>query len=367
VAFYSRPLIVTNSTNRLGVTRMLNTVKPAGGKLLQAGKYVITWQWTTGLLSWLIMSAGTVSGCVFLIAGLWIMVNASVHPFILLLMPEATTKVLTWLADTAYVGLPEFILPLALVTVYAHYCTWRYTRQRASMIWFILFAIPTAFFLLISVLTLGFSLANVTFTLPVYIVIPRGIAAFFYALFSLLYPLIGQPQEADRLREKDTKLAELQQKSAADLAELRKEKDTKLAELQTDKEKMAAQYQEEIARIREELQSVYRQLSEAIGEKNAAYTALNQSADSALQAYGEHIIAWLNSLDKTVSVEDICTHLGWHRRRIMAAIERKELQTRGPNKNLIWVPSLRDYLRKHAPKEPLKERDTGPMFRVIGG
>src|SRR5438105_461279 len=87
---------------------------------------VLTWEWTKKLLYWLIISAGTMSECVFLIASLWMSINASVHPLILLVMNEDTAKHISELSTAAYVALPELILGLAFVTVIAHIRVWFY-------------------------------------------------------------------------------------------------------------------------------------------------------------------------------------------------------------------------------------------------
>ncbi len=286
------------------------------------GHSLITWEWTKRLLHWIILSAGTMSECVFLIASIWVSVNANVHAFVLMFISEDTTRFLTELATTAYVILPECIVGLAVVVTLSHLRTWLYKkRDYRPAIWTVLYGLPTLVFALLSLITLGCSVANATFTMPTWAVVIRAIAGYWFAFTSLLYTQLGTPQERDRLAHKDATITALQA---------------------------------EIVRIRGEL-------SEVIGEKAALYKALNASSESALQAYGEECIQWLNSLDKTVHIDAIAATTGITKRRLQGAIDRKELRVRGTNKELVWTPSLREYLTKNAPKTAQKDRLTDGM------
>ncbi len=86
----------------------------------QAASYVLTFQWVKGLLSWALTSAGTISEAAFVLAPLWILINASVHPFVRLFLPEAITKDVSYFADTLLVAIPELIALSAIITVIHH-------------------------------------------------------------------------------------------------------------------------------------------------------------------------------------------------------------------------------------------------------
>src|SRR5947209_20592075 len=98
----------------------------------------LTWQWVKRFLYWLVVSAGTVSECVFLVASLWVSLNATVHELMLKLMTQAATETFSQMAVSAFTSLPEIILGLAVVTTYVHikfYCT---HRRHSSLMWYIL-------------------------------------------------------------------------------------------------------------------------------------------------------------------------------------------------------------------------------------
>ncbi len=131
--------------------------------------------------------------------------------------------------------------------------------------------------------------------------------------------------------------------------------------MQTQLAEMEAQKDAIIVGIQGELAQVYKQLETAIGEKSALYTALHASSDDVLQAYGKEVIEWVNGLDKTVHIDAIAAATGITKRRLQGAIDRKELRVRGTNKELIWTPSLREYLMKNAPKTAQKDRTPDGM------
>lgn len=288
-----------------------------------------TWQWTKALLYWLVISAGTMSELAFMAAALWISINASVHALILNVMSESLSRGITQFSTAAYVALPELILGLAIVTTISHFKTWRYSKDTICLAWAILYAIPTTVFLILSAITLWYSVNNASFILPPAGVSIRAMAGYWYALLSLLYWRLGQPQEKERLQKKDTLLTALTE----------------------EKEKMQASYQSEIAGIRDEMASLYKQLEVAIAEKKSAYTQLHQHSEDALQAWGENVISLLNQQDKTILIDDIARETGLHRRVFLRAIEGKEVQIKGTNKDRIWTPSLREWLERHPPKD----------------
>ncbi len=136
-------------------------MQPAKSAARTIGRSLITWSWTRRLVHWIIISAGTMSECVFLIASLWVSVNANVHTFVLKFISEQTAQFLTELATTAYVILPECIVGLAVVVTLGHVRTWTHNkRDYRPAIWAVLFGLPTIVFFVLSLVTLGCSVAT---------------------------------------------------------------------------------------------------------------------------------------------------------------------------------------------------------------
>ncbi len=341
---------------------------------------IITWNWTRKLLHWTIISAGTVSECAFLIASLWMSVNSSVHGLVLLAMPEQVTRQVSELATAAYVALPECILPLATVVVISHARTWQYQRrwQHPAGIWTILFGLPTLVFLILSLITLGCSVASVDFQMPLPLVVIRALAGYMFAFVSLLYARLGIPQEKDRLKQKDDLIAALHEQHARELADMQVQHEQVLegtcqqyeAQLAGQRQQyehsiaeMRQHYASELAVLRQENQHLQARIElqnreienqkAALQETKTAHRQLldelNKSDEAALQAYSPECIAWLKSGIKTATVEEVSRFSGHSKRKIENAIARGNLQTAPRNRELILLNSLVSWLKNNPP------------------
>ncbi len=293
------------------------------------GQSLITWSWTKRLLHWIIISAGTMSECVFLVGTLWVSVNANVHTFVLIFMSEGTARFVTLLATTSFIALPECIVGLAVVVTIGHIRTWkRNKRDYRAAIWAVLYGLPTIVFLVLTLVTLGCSVANTTFIMPMPFVVIRALAAFIFAFTSLLYTQLGVPMEADRLREKDSLIADLQNETAR-LDQLIENQN---AEMEKSKKRF------------EDFQN-----------------SVNKSNDTALGAYSQECIDWLKSGVKSVLPDEINRLTGHSKRKINGAIASGNLQVSPRNKERILTFSLVEWLKKNPPTEVLKERTTDGM------
>jgi hypothetical protein len=327
--------------------------------------FIVTWQWVKHLLSWLILSAGTISECAFILASLWVCINASVHSFVLLFMSEQATQSLTSLAATAYVGLPELILPLAIVTTLAHWRTWTYNRSDyAPALWCALFGLPTLVFLAISGTTLAFSLANHGFLLPSPLVVVRGIAGYWYALASLLYVQVGKKQETDRLKEKDRLYLQLKNEKDFELAQLRTESEATLAEVRENMQRKITELQKEKERISAELANQKELLREALTRNSALQNVLDKSAEGALAAYPEEVIRWLKSDEKSFFIDEVARITGHSKRRLLAAIDHGKLQVTSRAKDRILKSSLIGWLKNNPPKQEA-DTDGQPALHLV--
>lgn len=312
-------------------------------KLDRVWQQLITWQWTKRLLHWLIISAGTASELAFLLASIWISLNASVHALVLMFINEALAAHMTELATAAYIALPEMILGLAFVTTISH-IRMAYHHDKTAWIWAIMYGLPTVIFLLLSLITLGNSVANIDYQLPAWLIVLRAIAGYWYAFTSLLYSQLGIPQEADRLQEKEAILAQVREEKAA--------------------------LEITIRRLNEQLEEQKRLLAESKKAELALIKVMNKSSEPALQAYSEECITWLKSGIKTASVEEINRYTGISKRRIRNAITSGNLQTAPRNKELILVSSLEHWLQKNDLSDGSRrneEPETAPMLHIVSG
>src|SRR5579884_373239 len=312
---------------------MIGTMKQnAATGFKSVGDSILHWKWTKALLYWLIISAGTMSELAFLVASLWMSVSASVHPLVLSAIgywtggnDQASEQIaihISEMATTAYVALPECILALAFITTLGHLPTWLYDRRDlAALIWTVLYGAPTLVFLVLSMITLGCSVVSVTFTLPGPLIVIRALAGFIYAFASLLYWRLGADQEVDRLRKKDDLINDLVN-NARELSQ------------QLENEKAETAHLNQL-------------LLDSKNAQKRLIEDLNKSADTALEAYGEHCLNWLRSGIKTATADEINQFTGHSKRKIGNAITSGNLQVSPRNKELILISSLIEWLKNN--------------------
>lgn len=319
-------------------------------RLQAIGHNLYTWRWTKSLVYWLILSCGTASDLIFIIATVWISENANVHIFLTgtLHMSQEMTDNLTSLATTMYIALPVFIVFLAMIETVEQLKLWKYDHW--AKLWTILFGIPAVIFFMLDFVTLSYSVANSQFTMPTFFVVLRADCAFIYASASLIHHFIGEPQEAKRLALKDQQL-DIAHQNMLTISREHAEQITRLT----------AEWQTETARLTAELNALKQRLAGSISQLNAAQSELNKSSESALEAYGDECVAWLKSGIKTANIEEITKFTGHTKRKIANAIERGNLQTSTRNKALVLVGSLIQWLAENAPKQS----DTGPILHIV--
>lgn len=345
---------------------------------------LLSWEWTKKLLHWLIISAGTMSECVFLIASLWMSINSSVHTLVLSVINEATSVHLSEIATASYVALPELILGLAFVTTLNHLRVWLYSKKKdgAALAWSVFYGLPTIVFLVLSLFTLGNSVVSVNFQMPIGLVVIRAMAGYWFAFISLLHTQLGLPAQRERLREKDELIAQLKAENAANLAQLRTEKDAIIAQLKAENaatlSNLGQSKDQHIANLRNQIATLnatltnknaemenQNQLLQSVKQQNATLqNSLLKSDEDALQGYSHECKNWLKSGVKTANVDEINHFSGHSKRKIEHAISKGLLQTSPRNKELILVSSLIDWL-KTMPLANTKEVNTAPFLQVI--
>lgn len=347
--------------------------------IIAFARNLYSWGWTKSLVYWLILSAGTASDLVFLFASLWMSVSANVHDFILQFMSEREATNITYLATTAYVALPIFIVGLAVVQTIGHVKMWK-TGGLWSRLWTILFGIPAIVFLVMDFVTISCSVVNVTFTMPGFFVVLRADSAFIFAFGSLIYFFLGKPQERERLAEKDSLIAGLQAELKSEIARLSQEKEDaingiqarlipEITRLNQEMSRLKSEHQREIDRLTAEYEGEITLLSNDLDRSRTQETmllqAVNKSRESSLQGYSQECIDWLMSGIKSASVAEIKQYTGLTTAKINNAIAPGKLRTTPNNKALITISSLVEWLKVTPAPVASKEPVTGPMPAIV--
>lgn len=314
-----------------------------GAKKAASGLFhdIITWAWTKKLLNWIILSAGTGSECAFLVASVWMSVNGNVHLFVLNFLTEQQTRDLSALATIAYIALPECIVFLAVQTTLNHiFLAWyAYKRKDNEMlivesIWTFLFGLPAILFIVLSLITLAYSVRNEVVNFPDWMVILRALGAYTYAFIAFLYVGNGATKIKKEMAKRDQLIEELKQQNENNLLQLRQQKDQELGELQ-----------KELAILNDQTK-YQKQLLLEFKEKELRWqNEINKSSDMALEAYGEEVAIWLKSGIKTASIDDITRFTGHSKQKIKGALKTGLLKTSTRNSELILIDSLISWLK----------------------
>lgn len=330
------------------------------------GENILHWSWTKSLLYWIILSAGTMSECAFIVASLWLSLNASVHPFILKLLGghQDWTDYLSYLSTSTYVALPECILGLAFVATLGHIRLYMSDRKNVSaLIWAVLYGIPTLIFLMLSIYTLSGSVLNVTnFQLADPWKVARALAAYGFAFVAFLYYQLGKPQEADRLEKKDRVIGELTIKIQALTNQIAEVKAQSVEEIAQQK----ANFERQIEAMNRSIADLSGRLSESTLAQKMLEYELNKSNEQALEAYGEECASWLKNAHKSVLIEDAVRYTGHSIQKINGAIKTGRLKTTTRNDGRILVSSLRDWLNETPSPDKKIEDDALGRLRIVG-
>lgn len=157
----------------------------------------LQWQWVKKFVYWIVVSAGTVAECIFLIASIWVSLNATVHPLMLKVLSEAQTFTFSELSISAFTALPEIILGLAVVTTYGQIKAYCLHGRNSSLTWSILFGLPTLVFAGLTIWTLCASALQIGYIMPAFLIATRVLAGYVYGFVTMLFVLIQEPDNAD--------------------------------------------------------------------------------------------------------------------------------------------------------------------------
>jgi hypothetical protein len=349
-------------------------------KSLPSGiRYILSWLWVKQFLYWLIISAGTIAECAFLLASIWMSVNSSIHPFVLTMMSEKQAIQLSYIATTIFTALPELILSLALVTTINHCRNIR--RVKAywyTWVWPVLFGLPTIVFLYISIMTVSCSVLKVNYAMPAYGIVARALAGYVFAIVYLLYDQIGKPCYASERKALEASLAQKQTDLEQTTSQFEKKLQTAnedaskaLAEKQSEIERITSRFEEalqtansnftiamqskqsefeyQIKAIVEEGKSRIEQLQNQLETREMQVQKLSERASSLereeLAFYPKVQVLWIEKAKRTVSFDEIVDVTGLSKQRIRAAITGGKIARDNRNKDLFRVSSVVEWLK----------------------
>jgi hypothetical protein len=334
-------------------------------------KDFLTWKWVESLFHWILTSGGTISGLIFLSAGVWLSIVKSVPDFIHKYMDTNLADLLTYLSRTAFTGLPEIILFLATVKTLeqiklARVLDKETIAHKMAITWSWLFGIPSVIFISFALINIGLSLASSDYTMPDYIVIGRGLTCFIYALLIFIYESQGKDCFASQVKERDSKISELETR----LTEKDEQFTVALAKKDREMQDALARKEQELLELREEsflqltakqneLDNSHLELSREKNEKLRLAERASSLASDKLSFYPKLRAFLEKERCKTLNVDSIVDLTGHPKRRINRAIAEKALSLQSRNKEVL-VSSLLKWLQDSPlPSVVIQEENNG--------
>jgi len=301
----------------------------------------LTWQWVKRFLYWLVVSAGTVSECIFLIASLWVSVNATVHPLMLQVMSEHTTITLSQLAISMFTALPEIILGLAVVTTYRHIKWYCMHRKGSALVWSILFGVPTCVFASLTIWTLCASALQIGYLMPAFLIATRVLSGYVYGFLSMLHMLIGEPDQAEYIAGLKADHAQTSQELTAIIEKLNAQIVTQKTDFTGEMDDVKQRFTQMI----EALTTENDQVKQLLTTQQNQIIHLSEKATSLVvepleRKYPLVKTEWIDRGIKSVSLEEMVRVTGLSKRKIQHAAIRKA----GRNGELYLVSSVMEWL-----------------------
>lgn len=293
-------------------------------------KTFISGMWFVSIMRQVVITGGNIAESAFLLATLWVIINAVAHTLLTWFMPAQMIELLNYLAVVAFSALPELIIIPVIITCFTHWSCAVKQKNKVSITWAILYSIPAVFFLVLTIwaITRFVSTGGSVFVAASGIeLIIRCLSGWMYAVVNMLFQKLGEPHYASRMTEKDAEIERLND----DLERLKLENESELNAIK-------AAYSIE----REELLIELNSQNQQINKLSERASSLNREP---LLNYPIVAIDWVENGKRTVSIDELISATGVTKQKIAAAIRSGKLQKDNRNKDLIRVSSVVEWLK----------------------
>jgi len=299
-------------------------------KFKKAWQYIFNGHFIVSFVRWVVVTGGNIAESAFLLATLWVTVNAVAHTLLTWFMPVRMIELLNYLSVIAFSALPELIIIPVIGVCFSHWVLFKQHKNRSACTWGILYTIPTIVFLIMTILTITmFVSTGGTHFVPAtgWQLVVRCLSGWMYAAVNMLFQKLGEPHYASLMTKKDAEIKRLN----AELEQLKLENETELNELKSS-------YSIE----REELLIELNSQNEQINQLSERASSLSREP---LLNYPIVAIDWMENRKRTVSIDELIAATGVTKQKIAAAIRSGKLQKDNRNKDLIRVSSVIEWLK----------------------
>jgi hypothetical protein len=229
------------SVSSTKVTTGTTWIVKVGCALGRGVNYMVSGQWVVDFVQQLISFGGRVSESAFLIATVYVTLNTVAHLLLTWIFPGNVILVLNQVSVIAFAVLPELIIFNALQTTYDHWKMVINTKRVGAWAWAIAYSIPTAIFLVMTVVTICSFVSLETINAATYqtsgfMLVIRCLAGWGYSMVQRIWKKKGYESYAelfDSLRGQTALLAETVKDRDGSIGVLQQEKTTLSGQVQT--------------------------------------------------------------------------------------------------------------------------------------
>lgn len=350
---------------------MKNHIKKACKAIAAFYQGFISGIWFVSIMRQVIITGGNIAESAFLLATLWVIVNAVAHTLVLWVIDAHTIELINNLSAIAFSALPELIIIPVIIICYDHWSTAVKQKSYASGVWAVLYSIPAGFFLVLTIVTITAFVSTKGDAQFVPVVgsqlVIRCLSGWMYAVVNMLFKKLGEPHYASKLEALETVIASQKAEMEQSKSHFETALQTANSNFQTAMAAKQSEFEYQINLIVEQSKTQIDHFQNLLKTQNEQVQKLSERASSlssqGLENYPKVISELIDQGVKTVSVDILSELTGISKRRINAA---KTLQRTSRNKELILVSSVIDWLKTVPLSQESKPQDTDPIPATNG-
>jgi hypothetical protein len=341
-------------------------------------QWFISGIWFVSIMRQVIVTGGNIAESAFLIATLWVIVNAVAHTLLTWFMPTHTIELFNYLAVIAFSALPELIIIPVAIVCFSHWTVAIKQKDFASGVWAVLYSVPAVFFLVMTILAITtFVSTGGNHFVPasgIELVI-RCLSGWMYAVVNMLFQKLGEPHYASRFDTLETDLAQ----SKREIERLTSHFETAIqtansnfqTAMQSKQHECDSQINEIMSQAKSQIESLQNEMCMQVEKLSERASSLERDE---LALYPKVQCLWIEKAKRTVSIDEIADVTGLSKQRIRAAVTSGKIVRDNRNKDVFRVASVIEWL-KNVPVEKtnhswplslLKPQDTDPLPATNG-
>ena len=305
--------------------------------------------WFVQIMRQVIITGGNIAESAFLLATLWVIVNAVAHALLTWYMPTHMIELVNYLSVIAFSALPELIIIPVIIICFSHWSVAIGRKDFAAGVWAVLYTIPAIFFLIMTIIAITtFVSTGGTHFVPadgIQLVI-RCLSGWMYAVVNMLFKKLGEPHYASRFEDLETALAQKQEEIEQVKSHFENALRIANSNFQIAIQAKQSEFEDRLNLIMEQSKSEIERFQNLLESQNAQVQKLSERASSltatGLENYPKVQIELVEKQVKTVSADVLSELTGISKRQIASA---RTLQRHNRNKDLILVASVIDWLK----------------------